>query len=173
MTKGRFSEVEKMAMLHLVSEGLGVDEIAEKLGRRPSTIQKHMPEIKPDTKVEVEVEEDVFVIDDSHLEKVKKDLIKAGVTNSDSDIVIQKTVDKAKEKGKVYKGANAHKAFYADCIKNMRAGNFMIKKTQGGREGVAIMTPAASQKSDSSRGSRLSRKAEGNLFNTSGEKITK
>ena len=39
---------------------------------------------------------------------------------------------------------------YKDCVARMPSSTFMIKKTMGGREGVAIMTGGASQKGDDS-----------------------
>lgn len=95
-----------------------------------------------------------------------RDLIQAGLTKGDANRLVKSTIDYASKKG--HKFTN-EKQFYYACIARMNAGQFMIKTSQGGNEGVAIMTGAASTRAETSKQGHKprSRSARGAVYNPS------
>ena len=58
-------------------------------------------------------------------------------------MAIEKALEKAYNTNGIFKDMEG---LYAEAIRQMRSGDFMKKRTEGGNTGVAIMTPAASQR---------------------------
>lgn len=106
------------------------------------------------------------VTDDNTIAVVSRRLTQAGLKDNDVTKVLDLAISRYVKIGKVFKDENE---LYTECIRQMKAGEFMIKKTQGGRDGVAIMTPAASQRADDgNRKGNYSRYSEKNIFRPNG-----
>ncbi len=199
---GKLSNVEKMAIQGGISQDLTVDEIANQLDRRVSTVDNYITrelstlletvinarvasgdeppqeetnkksrrystpkegdiqKTRPD-KVEIEEIADLKAIN----ETVKR-LINAGLLDRDANKVVRKVLEAAGESGVRY-GDNVD-LLYAHAIGKMNAGQFMVKRTAGGNEGVAMMTSGASGRLDDAlkrAPKAVSRSARGNVWN--------
>jgi hypothetical protein len=82
------------------------------------------------------------------IKAVVKRLDNAGLTKADAQKVVNIVIKMAIKAGKFYKNDNV---MYVACIKRMPASNFMKKRTEGGNEGVAMMTGTASSRMDAAR----------------------
>lgn len=95
-------------------------------------------------------------------------LVSAGLTDRDSKRVIDAAVEACEAEGKPIVNA---KHLFTECVRRMNAGHFITKKTQGGKEGVAVMSSAASQRMDEARkanaGRRVTRSGRGNVYDPS------
>ncbi|RLI51664.1 hypothetical protein DRO61_01880 [Candidatus Bathyarchaeota archaeon] len=121
--------------------------------------------------------DDVFKIQDAEkgvleevsnqetVDLVMKRLVQAGLKDSDATKVLAGALERFYQAGRKFKDENE---LYTECIRQMKAGEFMIKRSQGGREGVAIMTPAASQRMDKQAKPTTSRIARNNIFRPNG-----
>lgn len=92
-------------------------------------------------------------------------LRQAGLTENDSNRVIHSALTWGAKNGQEYKDSDV---FFTACIKRMNAGHFITKVTEGGAEGVAIMSGAASTRMDEARKTSskpISRSARGAVFN--------
>lgn len=106
------------------------------------------------------------------IEDTRKELSKAGLIPTDVTKLLNKALTKGREKGMKFKEV---KDLYKQCIAMMNAGEFFVKQTDGGSDGVAIMTPAVSQRMDNFRKSaaknKTSRSTRGNVYQPSTGKI--
>lgn len=121
--------------------------------------------------------DDVFKIQDAEkgvldevsnqesVDLVMKRLVQAGLKETDATKVLAGALERFYKAGRRFKDDNE---LYTECIRQMKAGEFMIKRSQGGREGVAIMTPAASQRMDKQAKSTDSRIVRNNIFRPNG-----
>ena len=106
------------------------------------------------------------VTDDKTIAVVSRMLRQAGLKDNDIHKVLDLAISRFVKIGRQFKDENE---LYTECIRQMKAGEFMIKKTQGGNDGVAIMTPAASQRADDgSRKGNYSRYSDSNIFRPKG-----
>lgn len=106
------------------------------------------------------------VTDDKTIATVSRRLSQAGLKDNDIAKVLDLSISRFAEIGRKFKDDNE---LYTECIRQMKAGEFIIKKSQGGRDGVAIMTSAASQKmDDASRRNNYSRYSENNIYRPNG-----
>ena len=178
MAKGRLSNVEKYAIQGMVGQDATVAEIASELGRSEKTVENYVNNEldrlhSMSAEIQLRQAEDEEVAkksstDESVIKKVVRRLLQAGLTEMDAQRVMNSALARAEKKNKVYGGEKAVDLLYNDCIGRMTASQFMIKKSQGGREGVAIMTPGASQKGDGAskrNRNQTTRSSKGNLFN--------
>ena len=95
-----------------------------------------------------------------------RSLVKGGVTENDAEKVMSIALDKAEKSGKIFENESK---LYSAAIKNMKAGEFMKKRSDGGHKGVTVMTSAASNKADeSTKKGVYSRKMEGNVYRPRG-----
>ena len=97
-----------------------------------------------------------------------KQLRNAGLTENDANKIIHSALVHAAQNGGVFK---TEEKLYSACINRMSAGHFIQKQTEGGNDGVAVMSQAASQKMDEAKKTYntdgFSRLARGNVYNPS------
>ena len=74
-----------------------------------------------------------------------RELVKAGVLEERAKTIIEAALNKASDTGAVFKSSND---LFVEALKQMSAGDFMQKKSEGGQTGVTVMTHAASQRLD-------------------------
>lgn len=95
-------------------------------------------------------------------------LVQAGLTERDAGRIIDAAVEACEKAGRNIPNS---KILFTECIKRMNAGHFITKKTQGGKEGVAVMSSAASQRMDEAykqhSKQRVTRSGRGNVFDPS------
>jgi hypothetical protein len=72
----------------------------------------------------------------------------AGLIDTDINNLLNAALSTAAETGHTFPSVDT---LFTACIRRMKAGAYMIKKTQGGNEGVAMMTPAASVRGDEAK----------------------
>lgn len=191
--KGPLNIVEKAAIQSFLSEGKELSDIADTLDRSEGLVSKYVDGELEDTvstiakaKMEafendqkkysraraadihkvkeadnVEIDE---VTDQKTFDVVSKRLKQAGLKENDVAKVMELAIKRFILQERKFKDENE---FYSQCIKEMRAGEFMIKKSDGGRDGVAIMTPAASQRTDEAK-KGYSAKIDNNIFRPNG-----
>ena len=168
--KGKLSNMEKYVVKGMLGDNKTVDEIAVELDRTSASIQKYVDgELDKvcSTVAHVQEESTRQVASPEHIGATKKKLKDAGVTDLDIDKLLDKSFKTLRSKNMFDVSSDM---LYVECITNMRAGNFMIKKTAGQKQsGVAIMTQAASTRMDEARKSHkiTSRSVRGNIFNPS------
>ena len=199
MTKGgRLSLVEKAAIQGMLGQQKSTEEIASLLDRSEKVVENYIDGELDDlhsniANAQIESQEreeskryskarkkDIYnireakkseidsVTDEGTVAVAKRRLGQAGLKDTDIAKVIDLAINKFAKIGKRFKDDNE---LYTECIRQMKAGEFMIKKSQGGRDGVAIMTPAASQRTDDSSKSRRSastRYTSENIFRPNG-----
>lgn len=108
--------------------------------------------------------EDIAASKDIIVNAYKK-LRNAGLTDNDSNRVIHSALTWGAKNGQKYKDSEL---LYTACINRMNASHFITKVTEGGAEGVTIMSGAASQRMDEARKTRskiTSRSARGACYN--------
>lgn len=186
---GKLTNVDKMAIQGGVQKGMSATEIAKALGRPEKTVQGYidgeLDDIlntitkariergEEDERAEVdfeaeseegEEEEEREVAPQSMRREVHRMLKQAGLIDSDIAGLIKKAVNKATTQGVTFDDSNA---LFKACVSNMRAGQFFTKKTQNGRDGVAIMNSAVSAKMDDARKRRKKkgRMSRGSIYN--------
>lgn len=162
---GRLNKTEQFAIKGMVAEGLSTSEIAEALGRTEKCIENY---ISKNLVMPVVGDEELKIVTDSvlndYFDAVVKTLMRKGMTENDAERVCNAAIRANKAAGVEIRD---EQHLYTECIKRLNAGTFMVKKTQGGKEGVAIMTAAASQHSDEFKKKKKSpcRKARKNVWN--------
>lgn len=181
LKKGKLSLVEKTAIKQWLSEDRTVDEMATDMNRSPQVIEKYITgeldqlitdvaKIRAERYAKANEKDIAKVFEDDEesvlssdlLKTVYKRLLQSGLTEKDSIKVIEKAMET--ETGKNTEDPDE---LYTICINCMRAGDFMIKKTKGGSKGVAIMSPAASQRTDGpSKANNPSDKIRNNIADT-------
>lgn len=82
------------------------------------------------------------------ISQVFRQLRQAGLTENDSNQVIRTALKGALKSGKKFDNPAV---LFTECVKSMSAGHFIQKTTESGSEGVAIMSSAASQRTDEAR----------------------
>ena len=95
-----------------------------------------------------------------------KKLRTAGLTENDANRVIHSALTWGAKNGQKYKSSDL---LYTACIKRMNASHFITKVTQGGKEGVAVMSGAASARMDEARKTAnkpMSRSARGAVYSS-------
>jgi hypothetical protein len=127
-------------------------------------IQKAKPE-EPSS----ELEEHVSHTIPPEFQKAAYDkLLNAGLIENDARRVVRAAVAAAEKSGLAIRNGDH---LFTECVKRMRAGQFMQKRTTGGNQGVAVMTGNASARLDEAQknnaGRIHSRSARGNVFNPS------
>lgn len=193
MTKARkksgpLNLVEKAAIQGMLSQEKSIGEIASTLERSESIVDNYinneLDELHStivNAKIQKEVKrwsspnkEDIYnqqkpsstdIVSDKIVSVVHKRLQQAGLKDIDANKVIDMAIDRYAQKNKVIKD---EEELYAESIKSMKAGEFMIKKSAGGSDGVAIMTPAASQRGDKPARTQHSNPIEKNIFRPNG-----
>jgi len=174
--KGRLSLVEKYAIQQMLHDNMTTEEIASILNRSQKSVQNYidgeldqihehiakakMQEVSSDS-VNTELQTN---IGESDIEKAYRQLVHAGLLEKDADWVIAKTIKDFNESERQIINADH---LFSECVKRMKAGHFMQKRTLGGNKGVAIMSGAASARTDDSlKGQkRQSRSTRGCIFN--------
>lgn len=195
--KGPLSLVEKAAIQGMLGQEKSTEEIASLLDRSETSVDKYITGELDDlhstilnAKMEVVEEkeesdrycktrkDEIFnirktnkvaieeVTDEKTVATVSRRLSQAGLKDNDIAKVLDLAIQRFAKIERRFKDDNE---LYTECIRQMKAGEFMIKKSQGGRDGVAIMTPAASQRTDdSSKKSNYSRISDKNIFRPNG-----
>lgn len=188
---GKLSLIEKAAIQGMLGQNKSTEEIATLLDRSEKIVENYIDGELDDLHstiagAQIEAEEkkseryskakknDIHnvrqvdeidsqeVTDKKTIAAVSRRLNQAGLKDTDIEKVLSLSITRFAKLGRKFKDDNE---LYTECIRQMKAGEFMIKKSQGGREGVAIMTPAASQKmDDSSKKNDYSRVSEKNIF---------
>jgi len=180
--KGKLSNTDKMAIQKGVSKGLTVDSIANSLDRTTKIVDNYISGELNDllstiagAQIDKDEAQTPASYDESDLSKkydhidprtiihVTNKLITAGLTENDTRQLIISALDSSNGDPSM----NNDELLYTRCISRMSAGHFITKKTQGGREGVAIMSEAASIRGDMHAKKSLgnSRSSRGNVFN--------
>lgn len=163
MKTGKLSKVEQLAIVGALSDNMTIEEIAKSLDRSEkivSTYAKKVKKEKQEKQKQEEVkseEEQIQPSNDPLFAAVRKRLISSGLTHTDADRILDKFV------GRRFKTEDQ---LFVACIKSMKAGDFMQKKSQGGREGIAIMNGGVSARLDEAKklGPKHSRHVRGNIF---------
>ena len=179
---GKLSNDEKGRIQTLISEQKDIPEISKALDRSEGVVSNYVNGeldtlINTIVKVKLErverelqeqQEEEQINVEgiatDEIIKKVKKRLDHAGMNEVTYNKLIKISLEKFAKAKKTFADDDQ---LYAECIKYMGAGDMMSRKTQKGREGVAIMTPGASSKADDLRrraGFNTSRTARNNVF---------
>lgn len=175
MKRGRLTDVEKYAIRGMIEQGKSLEDIMELTDRSEKVVRSFMDEIQPEPEPPQEegdanIDFDITrVINPDHIAIVRRRLEReVGVSDADIEHLINKSLRIAFDRNQVF--VNEDKLYQA-CIFNMRAGQYIIKRTAGKKEsGVAIMTPIASQRMDeASKRNRAptSRKVRQNTYNPS------
>lgn len=179
----KLSLADKMAIKGGLHDGKTVEEITSVLNngkaasakKSEALVQKYIDtelDQLATTIAKVQTEssdENVVYVPESVKKAAFKDLVASGLTNLDAQMIVDKAATNAKNNKRKYTDI---KPFYTLCIKSMRAGQFMIKKGNGGRGGVTMMTGAASARTDrsvkyakkKSKGPAQSRSARGAIY---------
>lgn len=165
MKTGKLSKVEQLAINGGLSNNMSVEDIAKSLDRSEAIINRYIKKIEKERKQEakkqaeekVESNNDNSEFNDKLFSAVRKRLINSGLTNLDADKILGKLLGKTFE---------TEDQLFAACIRNMKAGDFFTKKSQGGREGIAIMNGGVSARLDEAKkaGPKHSRHVRGNIF---------
>jgi hypothetical protein len=188
---GKLSLVEKAAIQGMLGQQKSTEEIASLLDRSEKIVENYIDgeldqlhstiaeaqleaEENKDHRYSKAKKKDIFhirdvdkvdaqeVTDEKTIATVNRRLSQAGLKDNDITKVLELAITRFAKLGRKFKDDNE---LYTECIRQMKAGEFMIKKSQGGRDGVAIMTPAASQKmDDSSKRNNYSRYSEKNIY---------
>jgi IS30 family transposase len=152
MAKGKLSIQDKIKIQELLNTDITVDDIATQLGRRPVTINKYIEnELEPllKTMVSRTLSTNVQPIheaveDDKLADDTIRRLVKAGLKDYDAQELVYSVLDNTEDTFSVNE-------LYATCLQRLSAKHVTIRETAGGREGVAIMTQAASERGDESK----------------------
>ena len=170
----RLSNTEKYAIQGMIHGGLEAKDIAKQLNRTEKVVQNYIDnELSTiqDHVVNAQIEQaNDPVLDESWIGKVKKRLTVDRSNISETDIIslINKSIKIARDRNQVF---DSEDSLYKACIANMRAGQYINKRTYGKRDsGVAIMNQVASQRMDEAKksyGKAPSRSARGNVYNPS------
>ena len=143
-----------------------IESVAEPKPKKKATRyekirEKDIAQVKPREQDEIDIE---TVGSREIFEAVHRRLRSAGLTDKDATQIVNSAIEYAWDQGITY---HKEDIFYTACIKRMRAGNFMIKKSEGGREGVAIMTQASSTRTDEARKNvrGATKRTRGNIYN--------
>ncbi len=104
---------------------------------------------------------DENVAGDDITKEVLKSLRAAGLTDRDSQGLLDSAIAVAKKSGRVFTDTQS---LYAACLSRLNASSMMIKKTAGNKEGVCVMTAGASAKLDIKRPKNMSRTSKGNIY---------
>jgi len=174
----KLNNTEKYIVKGMLSDKIAVVDIAKKLGKTKTIVQNYI-----DTELDqvcanvvkgrMDASKAEYEDDDTKgstttsltIYKATSDrLLEAGVTQQDATNLIKAVETLSKKNNVVY--TTVDECFTA-CIMRMRAGNFMLKKTVGGREGIAIMTGAASGRTDASKKkapTTRSRSSKGHIY---------
>lgn len=190
---GKLTLVEKCEIQQGILKKTDLADIAESLNRTETAVTKYvngelykmMNALASITESQEEVSESLEMDDYSDIEneefedlsvereaaspetikEVVKKLDNAGLTKQDANKVVNIVIKLALKEGTFYKDANK---MYTACIKRMPASNFMRKKTEGGAEGVSMMTGTASSRMDSARKNAANRtttrSSRGNIY---------
>lgn len=176
MVTKQLTNVEKNAIANMVASQKNSKQIAKEIGKPIEQIEKYMTKIDDMAKRTVskmmtqgqKKKLDETGTDEHIIEKVLKRLQACGLTVRDADNLMSAALKVAEKTHKIF---DKEDDLYAACLKRINTGSLMIKKSQGGREGVCIMTPGASAKVDSRKQSTVSRSARGNIYNIKQGKI--
>lgn len=175
MTKrGKLSGVEKLAIQGALHQGQSTKEIATTLDRSEASIKKYVEgeyndlistiagakleaheKQKRDTVARILLRGDTpdthvyypnyqFAEDDV-IEGAAKQLKAAGMVTVDIGRVLARVEEKAKASQKFFETVPD---VYMEAVKQMKAGQWMIKQSSGGNTGVAVMTGNASMRVD-------------------------
>lgn len=166
MSKGRLSNTEKYAIQGMLHERKPVAEIAKALGRTEKTVSKYIDGELDDlidtiTRVrataevveepEDEVDEVVEVVKKPRETKgdviadAKERLALTGMSKKDVEELLNTALSLAKKDGIVFRSG---KELYQAAMKRINAKHLMARKAAGGREGVTVMTKAATERID-------------------------
>lgn len=190
MTKrGKLTLREKYAIQGMLHNNMDIEEIATFLDRSTKIVENYVngeldrlhntianaqleqleKEVERRQKEALSPPNEQPNISSKDVQNVFTRLKDAGLLEKDIVWVINKVFDVyEKTKSKLQDADH----LYTECIKNMRAGHFITKRTQSGKGGVAIMSPAASTRMDeSAKQSRGSRSTKGCIYNPSTDEI--
>lgn len=158
MAKGKLNNTEKFVIKGMLTEQKSVEDIAKELGRRVSTVTKYVTEELPAVLDHIvsarlqaaktttdEMEDFEAEIDEETLITTIHKLKKAGLDTTDAKEMVTRVLRKLD-----FNPDNATQ-LYALCLRNLNTKDLMVTKAAGGRDGVAVMTQAASEKSDASK----------------------
>lgn len=176
---GKMTNSEKYIVAGMLGDKKSVKQIARELDRSEESVQKYIDgehdrvcgnvaKGRMDAaKNEPPEEEDNFdsVAQPEIIKGAYVALKDAGLTDGDISKLMGIVLSTAQKTNYVFSSVDKLKVA---CIRRMKAGDYMIKKSGGGRDGIAIMTPAASTRLDESRKrakGKLSRGVRGNIFN--------
>lgn len=152
------SEEPKKALEPLVE----YEPVVEKNRRFAVAQQEDIAKVHPDQETVQATDiasQDIIVL-------TYRKLRQAGLTDNDSNRIIHSALTWGAKNGQKYKDSEL---FYTACIKRMSAGHFITKVTEGGKEGVAIMSGAASARMDEARKTgkkHMSRSARGAVYSS-------
>lgn len=157
---GKLSNTEKFAIKGMIAEGKSSKEIADELGRSEAAVIKYVGgelESIIDTMVKVRMEqaeqtpevteetppikEPVKVSKETMVATIHKLRI-AGFNKENAKEIIDRILRKVD-----FVPDNAQQ-LYALCVRYLNTKDVMINRAAGGREGVAVMTQAASERID-------------------------
>lgn len=180
MQKGTFSmrlsNKDKYAISGMLAEGKTNKQIAKKLNLDLTAVENYISKqekiVDDITKVEVAKGSSAKDTSATVVKKVRKRLLAKGFSERDADNLITSAL-KSAEKNNV--GFTSEDDLYTAALKRINAASLMVKRGQDGRSGVCIMTGAASERIDSSKSKKktgLGRYSRGNLYDTSGNKLT-
>ena len=151
--KPRITDTERLKVLQMLAEGITVTKIAEDLDRSFASIASIAEKLKQvslqafnqdvaDVAENATIEPEDY-IDTQVYKNVLLKLSKAGVDKSVAEKRIRKICDNAKKNG--VENISEENLFNAAMV-----GSELIKNSSdGGRDGMAIMTQAAAEKGDS------------------------
>lgn len=158
MAKPGLTEAETYAIRAMLDEGLSVNKIATKLRRSNSVVTKFIKEKLPNAAalqdktrdyLTPEVESYIYnKLLDSQLEpvdarasiQIAKNHLKEPVALEQADMVV------------------------SWCLRRVNPGSMFQKRTEGGKKGVTVMTPGASEVLDSLRHNRKTKNTDDHIF---------
>lgn len=169
LRKGQLSMSDKLAIKGGLHEGKTAEEIASVIKKSPEVVQTYIDKDLDKlagtiAKAQIQAaQNEVVYVDEKTKDAARRELVKGGLTELDADKVVNKAAQKAANSKRKYRELAP---FYTLCVKSMKAGEFMIKRSPGGKKGVTIMTQAASSKSEDSakKHENIPRSARGNIY---------
>lgn len=155
--RGRLTEVEKLAIRQLVSDGKNATQINQILGRPENSklVQKFIDK-------EIVIKKEIKPIPELQADKKKKlmeKFVDVGIHGDDAT----KLIEKALRSEEVTVDSEVNE-IYNNAIKRVGALELMIRNSQGARNNVAIMTEAASARGDNYPQRGQSRSVKGSLY---------
>lgn len=144
MARGRISKIEERGIVALFEEGKTIEYIVEQSGRPKNTINKIIDKhaVKKTTTEPTSNTE--------HITKISKLVLSRLMSNGIEKVAAGTRINKVLNGLSIdIKNTLTEEDLYQAALKTMTGSDLFINKSVGNREGMAILTKAASEQGDS------------------------